>query len=74
MSHANQIEYLEIYPDPIWYDPIGIINILSMKILKIHVLITFGKGECFVLERLVETRAILSRQSGDYKTLTLHYP
>ena len=47
--HTNLIDYLKVFPKPIWYDLKGFANILSMELAERHYPVTYRKYTCSIL-------------------------
>ena len=43
----NMVGYRTGYPEPIWFDPKGISNIIAMVLVEKHFPITYGKENLF---------------------------
>ena len=65
-SSTDQVGDLESYPEPIWYDPNGIANILSLASVKKYSRVTYdsNKGNAFIVH-LGDNRKIMFKQSNN---------
>ena len=51
VSRTNMIGDFKGYPEPVWYDPNGIANILSMAQVERYFPVTYGDEKCFIVHK-----------------------